>query len=154
QRVEFAVGNGSLPMFIASLLFMLAYAVGIARYKLMLVDFSREMLYFVVTVAATGIYSLTIALGSMVGIYQNVRSSYQAFVVASILMVAVMLLSWLRNRFQQVVDLHFFREKYQLDKALHSMNQSIGHLVEPEILAERMLATCRDVLLVDRAVLY
>lgn len=154
HRVDFAVGWGSVPMFIASLLFMAAYAVGIVRFKLMLVDRSREMLYFVVTIGATAVYSLTIALGSLIGIYQDIRSSYQALVVAIVLMVAVVLLSWLRERFQQVIDLKFFREKYQLDKALHSMNPTIGNLAEPEVLAGRMLASCRDVLLVDRAALY
>jgi transcriptional regulator with GAF, ATPase, and Fis domain len=157
HRVEFAIGHGSLPMFTASLLFMLAYAVGIVRYKLMLIEqiFSREMLYFVVSLAVTGIYSLLIALGSLVGIYQNLRSSQQAaLIVAAALMGVVILLGWLRDHLQRLVDRRFFREKYQLDKALQRMNQAVGHLVEPAVLAERLLASCRDVLLADRAALY
>jgi transcriptional regulator with GAF, ATPase, and Fis domain len=157
HRVEFAIGHGSVPMFTASLLFMLAYAVGIVRYKLMLVEqvFSREMLYFVVSLVVTGIYSLLIALGSLVGIYQNLRSSRQAsLVVAATLMGVVILLGWLRDHLQRLVDRRFFREKYQLDKALQRMNQAVGNLVEPVILAERLLASCRDVLLVDQAAIY
>jgi len=38
EKEKFALGAASFPMFLASLLFMLAYAVGIARFKLMLVD--------------------------------------------------------------------------------------------------------------------
>src|SRR5262249_8685468 len=49
QKEKFALGAASFPMFIASLLFMFAYAVGIARFKLMLVDeiLSRGMVYYI-----------------------------------------------------------------------------------------------------------
>jgi len=156
MRVEFAMGQGTIPMFIASLLFMLAYAVGILRYKLMLSDqiFSREVLYFVASFGATAVYSLTIALCSLISIHQNMRTSRDALVVAATLMVGVILLAWLRDRFQRIIDRRFFREKYQLDKALQRMNQTVGQLAEPEMLARRMLGSCRDVLIVDRAALY
>ncbi|HVW03146.1 MAG TPA: sigma 54-interacting transcriptional regulator, partial [Planctomycetaceae bacterium] len=156
QRVEFAMGEGSVPMFIASLLFMLAYAVGILRFKLMLVDqlFSREVYYFFAGVGATGLYSLSIALLSLFGIYQNLQSSRSALVIAATLMGAVILLGWVRDWFQQIIDRRFFREKYQLDKALQRLNQTVGNLAEPSVLAERFLGSCRDVLLVDQAALY
>ena len=72
-------------------------------------SFSREMLYFAVSIAATGFYSLMIASASLIGVYQDARSSYQKFILAGILMVAVILLSWLKNRFQQIIDLRYFR---------------------------------------------
>ena len=156
DRVAFAVGQGTLPMFFASLLFMMAYAVGIARHKLMLVEqfFSRETLYFVVSAVANGVYSTLIAAATLIAIFQHIRSSRQALVVAALLMVAVILLGWLRDRAQRLIDRRFYREKYQLDKALQQMNQMAGQLMEPSAVAERMLASCRDVLLVGHAALY
>ncbi len=156
DRVAFAVGQGTLPMFFASLLFMMAYAVGIARHKLMLVEqfFSRETLYFVVSAIANGVYSTLIATSTLIAIFQHIRSSRQALVVAALLMVAVILLGWLRDRAQRLIDRRFYREKYQLDKALQQMNQMAGQLMEPSAVAERMLASCRDVLLVGHAALY
>lgn len=156
DRVAFAIGHGTLPMFFASLLFMMAYAVGIARHKLMLVEqfFSRETLYFVVSALANGAYSALIAVSTLIAIFQHIRDSRQALVVAALLMVAVILLGWLRDRVQRLIDRRFYREKYQLDKALQQMNQMAGQLMEPSAVAERMLASCRDVLLVGHAALY
>ena len=156
DRVAFAIGRGSLPMFFASLLFMMAYAIGIARYKLMLVDqfFSRETVYFVASAIATVVYSGLIALATLTAIFQRIRSFRQALVISALLMVAVILVGWLRGRAQRLIDRRFFREKYQLDKALKQMNQMAGQLLEPPAVAERMLASCRDVLLVGRAAFY
>ena len=52
---------------IASLLFMLAYAVGIVRYKLMLVDqiVSRGMLFYVASYGATCAFAVLIAVSSL-----------------------------------------------------------------------------------------
>jgi transcriptional regulator with GAF, ATPase, and Fis domain len=156
DRVAFAIGSGALPMFFASLLFMMAYAIGIARYKLMLVDpfFSRETVYFVASAGATVVYSGLTALATLTAIFQQIRSFRQALVISALLMVAVILLGWLRGRAQRLIDRRFFREKYQLDKALMQMNQMAGPLLEPPAVAERMLASCQDVLLVGRAAFY
>lgn len=156
DRVAFAVGKGTLPMFFASLLFMMAYAVGIARHKLMLVEqfFSRETLYFVLSALSTGTYSALIAGATLVAILQHIRSSNQALVVAALLMVAVTLFGWVRDRAQRLIDRRFYREKYQLDKALQQMNQMAGELLEPSAVAERMLGSCREVLMVGHAALY
>jgi transcriptional regulator with GAF, ATPase, and Fis domain len=156
DRVAFAIGKGSLPMFSASLLFMMAYAIGIARYKLMLVDqfFNRETTYFVASAVATVVYSALGALATLTAMLQYRSSRWQAIVVSALLMVALFLLNWLRGRVQRLIDRRFFREKYQLDKALKQMNQMAGQLLEPPAVAERMLASCRDVLLVGRAALY
>src|SRR6185369_13105551 len=112
--VEFALGEASLPMFVASLLFMLAYAVGIMRYKLMLIDqiLSRGMAYYVVSFLATALFSLAIAASSLVGMYQNMKISQQAISVVTTVLVAVVLLGWFRDRLQQLIDRRFFREKY------------------------------------------
>lgn len=156
QKEKFALGASSLPMFIASLLFMLAYAVGIARFKLMLVEeiLSRGMVYYILSLAVTIGFCLAIASGSLATMYQHVQAARHAPVVVALVVVAVLLLNWSRDRLQRLIDRKFFREKFQLDKALQRMNQAAGSLVDPAALAQRMLASCRDLLGVDRAALY
>jgi transcriptional regulator with GAF, ATPase, and Fis domain len=66
----------------------------------------------------------------------------------------VLLLNWSRDRLQELIDRRFFREKFQLDKALQRMNQSAGGLADPEVLGRRMLSSCRELLAVEQAALY
>jgi transcriptional regulator with GAF, ATPase, and Fis domain len=157
DRVGFALGRGRLPMFLASLSFLLAYAIGILRYKLMLTDVivSKGMLYYVVSCSLTVVFSMAVALSSVVPQLLNISlSPLQLVSVLAILLPSVILLLWVRDRFQQMIDRRFFREKYQLDKALERMNRAVDHLADPSALAGMMLGSCRDVLRVDRAALY
>lgn len=157
DRTAFALGAAQIPMFLASLSFLLAYAVGIVRYRLMLLDqiVSKGVLYYVVSVGATLAFSVTIALAVLSPRFLNISlSSQQALNVTAVLMLFVILLIWLRDRFQQLIDRRFFREKYQLDKALERMNRAVGQFAAPESLADMMLSSCRDVLRVERAALY
>ena len=158
HKVEFALGHASLPMFTASLLFMLAYTVGIVRFKLMLVDqiLSRGMLYYVVSFLVTLGYSAAIAASSLLSLFQTAQISQRAVSVMAIVIVTVLLMGWFRDRLQQMIDRRFFREKYQLDKALLRVNQGAGAgpQLAPELIAERMLVSCRDVLGITRAALY
>ena len=157
DRVEFALGSARVPMFLASLCFMLAYAVGIVRYKLMLIDqiVSKGMLYYAVSFGLAIAFSIIVAMSGVLQQLLNVSPSpLQLSAVFAVLMLSVMLLLWLRDQFQQMIDRRFFREKYQLDKALERMNRAVGHLVDPTALADMMLTSCRDVLQVERAALY
>ncbi|HTI51805.1 MAG TPA: sigma 54-interacting transcriptional regulator [Planctomycetaceae bacterium] len=156
QKERFALGSASFPMFTASLLFMLAYAVGIVRYKLMLIDeiLSRGMVYYILSVSITAFFSLAIALSSLAGMYRNAQLAQQMPVVIGLVVVAVLLLNWSRDRLQELIDRRFFREKFQLDKALQRMNQSAGGLADPEVLGRRMLSSCLELLGVEQAALY
>ncbi|MFO1021879.1 MAG: sigma-54 dependent transcriptional regulator [Planctomycetales bacterium] len=156
DRTAFVKGDATVPMFVASLLFMLAYAIGMLRYKLMLVDqlFSRESLYLLIRAGITVLFSLTIAVGSLVATWKNTNASQNWVIVTFTLMLGVILIVWLYDRLQQTIDRWFFREKYQLDKSLQRMQQTLGDLMEPALVAERMLGSCREVLLVDDAALY
>lgn len=157
DRQAFALGAGRMPMFFASLSFMLAYSVGILRYRLMVVDqiAGKGVRYYVVSCCLTLVFSLMVALGSLSPQLLNVSlSQRQALTVVVVLMLGVTLLLWTRDVFQQMIDRQFFREKYQLDKALQRMNRAVGQLVDPEALAEMMLGSCCDVLDVNRASLY
>ncbi len=157
HREDFVLGGGRLPMFFASLLFMCAYAVGIVRYKLMLIDqiVNRGMSYYVLSYGATGAVALSIACGTMtLAVRKSHGLEQPPWIIAGILMLAVVLLIWLRDSWQKFVDRRFFREKYRLDKALQRMNQAVGRLADVDFLSERMLASCRDVLQSELTALY
>lgn len=156
-RDEFVLGGGRLPMFLASLLFMVAYAVGIVRYKLMLIDqiVARGAMYYVLSFGATAGVAFLVACGTLTLTVRKPHTLNQPWwVIAGILMLAVILLIWLRDSWQKFVDRRFFREKYRLDKTLQRMNQAIGRLTEVDFLSERMLTSCRDVLQCEMAAIY
>lgn len=158
DRVQFALGGGRVPMFLASLVFMFAYAIGIVRFKLTLVNqfVSRGMWYYLLSYGATTLVAAVIASGAMAIARQSqmMRWDAQALLVAGVLMTGVVLVLWLRDGWQRAIDRRFFREKYRLDKALRRMNRAEGQLTDTQSLAERMLTSCRDVLQTDRAALY
>ncbi len=157
QRVEFATGRGRIPMLIASLAFMLAYAVAIVRYKLISAyEFlTRSTLYYVVSGLLTvGLaFGLTGSVVAATGL-PTTLTPLQGRVLVGILVLAAVLLIWLRDRVQGLADRHFFSEKYRLDEAFQRMNPAAAPEVDPEALGERLLQTCRDVLRVERSCLY
>ncbi len=158
NRTAFALGGGRVPMFLASLVFMLAYAVGIVRFKLMLVDqiISRGMWYYTLSYGSTALVAAGIAAGALALSHQShlLPTNMQAVLVGLVLMTGVAMVLWLRDGWQRAIDRRFFREKYRLDKALRRMNRASGQLTDTQFLADRMLNSCRDVLQADRAALY
>lgn len=157
DRVGFAFGRIRLPMFFASLVFMLAYVNGMVRHKLMLVDeiVSKGKLYYGVTAGVMAVFALLVSLGgAAVHMLSETLSGVQLFVCFMVLMMGILLLLWFRDRLQQVIDRRFFSEKYQLDKALQRMNRAAGRLADPESLAQMMLVTCRDALQTESAAIY
>jgi len=157
DRTRFAFGGVRFPMYLASLSFMLAYAVGIVRYKLMLVDQvdNRGVIYYLATVGLTLAFGLAVVSSSLIGQIPGVPlHPQQTLAVVGILILIVILLLWLRDFFQKLIDRKFFREKYRLDRALQRMHQAMHHLVDVDALGELMLASCRDALGIDRAAFF
>lgn len=155
--VGFALGSGRVPMFLAAASFMAAFSVAIVRHQLMRVDqaISRNMLYYTVSLGLTGVISLMIALSILVPQWFNLSlSTQQALTVAAVLTLSVILLLWLRDVFQQMIDRQFFHDRYRLDKALKQIQQSVAKLSDPKSIAQLFLSACRDVLGVDRGALY
>lgn len=156
RQNEFALGAASVPMFLASLLFMLAYAVGILRFKLMLVDqvFSRGMLFYLLSFVVTSVYALAVSASGLLWILPTVKHLPEVLTAVATVLVTVVLMGWVRDRFQHSLDRRFFREKYQLDKALRRVQQVTGEAGGPNALAERMLMACRDAMGVEGAAVY
>lgn len=157
RREAFALGAARAPIFLAGLCFTVTYAYGIIRYRLLLVDqiVTKGVMYYLASSGLTVAFALTIAMGPLARQYLNiVPLTQQSALISIVLMLAVIILLWLRDVFQGVIDRRFYREKYQLGKALERMNRAVGHLADPEAVAELMLSSCRDVLGVDRAALY
>ena len=161
DRVEFALGRARISMFLASLAFMLAYAVAILRYKLMLIDqiISKGMRYYVASLGLSVAFAGLISLSGLTANFWNSGEPdfpglRQAIALGAVLAVGVIMLLWGRDRLQQLIDLRFYREKYQLDKALQRMNRAVEHVVDRETLARRMIGSCRDVLRGERIGVY
>ncbi|MCA9076675.1 MAG: sigma 54-interacting transcriptional regulator [Planctomycetaceae bacterium] len=155
--VRLALGEVQAPMFLSSFPFMVAYAVGMVRYRLMLIDevISRGMFYYVVSAALTVVYSLVIAGGSVLALRQEMSLVNQNSIAVTIaLMLTIVALGWLKGRIQRVVDQEFFREKYQLNSALQGINRAVAGLVDRRSLAGQVLQSCCDVLGVKRAACY
>ncbi|MCH9653812.1 MAG: sigma 54-interacting transcriptional regulator [Planctomycetes bacterium] len=157
DRAQFALGGAGIPMFLASVSFMAAFVVGIIRYRLMLIEqiISRGMLFYVVSAGISIVYATVISLGSLLGTQLNrAPSSTQAVSVFLVMLLAISLLLWSRDRIQRLIDRRFFRQKYQLDKALKRMNRAVGRLGDQRSIADRMLTSCREVLQVMSAAIY
>lgn len=157
DRVGFAFGKARIPMFLASMVFMLAYANGMMRHKLMLVDeiVGKGKLYYGVTAGVMTLFAILIALsGAAVHLFSESLSGVQLFIGFAVLLLAILVLMAVRDQVQQVIDRRFFSEKYQLDKALQRMNRAAGRLADPTSLAQMMLGTCRDALQTQSAAIY
>jgi len=156
DRVAFSFGGSQVPMLITSLLFMLAYVVGIVRHRLFLIDQSlnRGVLYYVISFGATLLFSMAVAFGSVATLHREIDLFGHPILIYIVLSLAVMLLVWLRDRLQRGVDREFFREKYRLDKSIRGLNQAVTGLLDRRQMADRMLASCQEVLHCDRAAIY
>ena len=156
DRVAFSYGGARLPMCLASLSFTLAYTVGIARYKLMLMDqvVNRGMLYYVLSFGLTLAFALLIAMAGVAAWHAGSSTYGYAVLVIVLFMFGIIVLAWFRDRGQRAIDRWFFREKYPIDKALQRMNRAVSSLLERGDVADNMLYSCCEVLRVEQAALY
>ncbi len=156
RPAQFALGASQAPMFLASLSFMLAYAVGIARFKLLLIDqvLSRGMWYLFLSVGLGVIFSAIVGVGSVVIHSQNATLFGQTVPMVVVLMLVIYVLMWFKDRMQRSIDREFFSEKYQLDRALLRMNKAVTNLWERDAVAGNLLGSCCEVLRVEQAALY
>jgi transcriptional regulator with GAF, ATPase, and Fis domain len=156
DRAQFVFG--SLPramVYVTSLLFTLSYAISITRSKLMQVGriVNRGILYVGISFAATALFCLMVGLTTaLVGtFYFRWENAVAAGLTA---MLVVVLLGSIRDRFQRALDRRFYRERYQLDKAMRRLGQAVDQLVEPAQLARQLLESAVDAVGATRGAVY
>ncbi len=146
------------PMFIVSLLYTVAYAMSITRYRLMQAEriLNRGLVYLVVSVTAGLLYSGGLVVGTLlIGDQLMVKSKSMGTVVACLTAIMVLILSSVaRQRFQTAIDRRFHREKYKFDQAMKKMSVAVDRLVDPSTLARRLLDAAGEVLRVEWGSIY
>ncbi len=154
---DFATGAGRWPLFLASLSFMAAYSVTIVRHKLMFVSqsVSRDVLYYVASNLLTAVISLTIGASILLPQWLRISISVQqALIIAMVGSVCVLLLLWLRDLVQHLIDQRFFRENSRLDTVVSQINAAKGRLGDTQSVSEMVLQFCHDGLGIERGLLY
>jgi transcriptional regulator with GAF, ATPase, and Fis domain len=156
DKEAFALGSATVPMFVASLLFMVAYAVGILRHKLTLLDevVDRGMTYYLVSAALSTISSLGKLGSCLLGLWQYQHFPSQAPMLLALVIAALGILTFAKDRLQQVIDRSFNRSRFPLDQAMVPLVHGAAALGNPETMAQRLLGACRDLLGVERAAIY
>jgi transcriptional regulator with GAF, ATPase, and Fis domain len=151
--------SAAWPMVGVSLLYTIAYAFSITRYKLMQVEeiINRSVVYFAFSVTAGLTYSaVLLASGWLIGhrLLSTNPTSWGAMVAALSVIVVLILSEVARGRFQRVIDRQFFREKYKFDQAMQKMRVAVGSLVDRITLGKRLLEGAVEVLRVEWGALY
>ncbi len=152
-------GNAAWPMFGVSLVYTLAYAFSITRYKLMQVEeiVNRGAVYFALSLTAGLIYSgLLLVTGKLIGDQLfSAHATSRGAVIAAVSVILVLFISEMgRDRFQRVIDRQFFREKYKFDRAMQKMRLAVGSLIDRVTLGRRLLEAAAEVLRLEWGALY
>jgi transcriptional regulator with GAF, ATPase, and Fis domain len=153
---RFADGAATWPMFLASACVSVAFAVSISRYRLMEIDkiISSSMAYFLISCLAGLTYYGVLFLGSLL-FYQiaspDLASALTASTTALVLLLA---LDMARSRFKKALDRRFSRNKSQLDRTLQQMGQAVAQLVDPPVLAQKLLQSTTELLGIRSGAIY
>ena len=146
------------PMYVVSLLYTLAYAFSITRYKLMRAEeiLNRGFFYVTVSVLAGMLYSGVLVVGALI-IGEQLKENQTSLgtVVACLTVLVLLILSGaVRRPLQAAIDRRFHREKYKFDQAMRKMSQAVGSLVDRATLGRRLLDAASDVLRAEWGALY
>ncbi|GIX04548.1 MAG: hypothetical protein KatS3mg114_0417 [Planctomycetaceae bacterium] len=157
DRSSFVLGGGRIPMFLASLMFMLAYTGSILRHKLLPEEDLplRSWGFHVMRCALAGLLMIAIvwyAFGA--GRRSLLLTSFQQGILGVCLVVGSTALLVGRDSLQRWLTRRWFHERYRLDKALHRINRAVGQFSDPQFLSQRTLVTCRDGVQAEWAALY
>jgi transcriptional regulator with GAF, ATPase, and Fis domain len=157
QPAAFGAGAATWPMFAASVCLTAAFAVSITRYRLMELDkiLSSSVSYFLISFLAGLVYYAVVFLGTL--IFSQViagPSLSEALTVSTTALLLMLALDLARSRFKKALDRRFSRDKSQLDRTLQRMGQAIQQLVDPPVLAQRLLQAATELLSVSRGSVY
>lgn len=149
------MGKIRWPMFLAGFAFIPAYALGIVRDRLIIVEqtLGRGVRYYLINAVSLLAFSVAVVAASLIAIKQETVFG-DPIVLAIMMTLTVIVLGWLRDRLQRTIDRKFFRDKYPLDRAMQRMNRAVARLGDRKLLGDQMLASCCDVLGVERAAIY
>ena len=151
--------SAAWPMFGVSLLFTLAFALSITRYKLMQAEefVNRGMVYVAISVTAGFLYAAVLVLCGVLFRDQLLTGhlTSRGAAVAGVTVVLVLIGSELtRGRFQKAIDRRFDREKSKFDQAMRKMRLAVGSLVDRETLGRRLLEAAAEVLRLEWGAIY
>jgi formate hydrogenlyase transcriptional activator len=157
SRVDFALGGARWPMFAASLLFMLAYTVGLLRYKLIHADdlIRRGPLYYSLIWGSSLVTAMVVvAAGVGGGTWVETQPGSQPLLLATVLVVVVLLVLMGRDVLQKRLQRRFLRDRHRLDRAMRRMDSAVGQLADVQSLSQQMLSSCRELLQAQWAAWY
>jgi transcriptional regulator with GAF, ATPase, and Fis domain len=158
RQDDFGGGAATPPMFLASVCFTAAFAISITRYRLMQLDqiIGSGVTYFVISsVFGLVYYALVFTIMWAVGNDQvNLGPVGQALGISGTALVLLIVFDVIRGRLKKVLDHHFRREKFQIDRTLRRMSQAIERLVDPPTLARRLLHTSAELLGANKGAIY
>ena len=158
EPARLGMASAAWPMYGVSLLYTIAYALSISRYKLMQVKeiYNRSKIYVLVSILAGLLFS-AILVGTTLLIGDRLLTDHtsRGAVVAGF-MVLMALIFWeaIRGRFQRAIDRRFSREKYKFDEAMQRMNLAVGQLVDRATLGHRLLEAAADTLRLEWGAIY
>ena len=157
EPAKFVEGAVTWPMFLASLIVTIAFAIGMTRYRLLQLEkiVNSSVGYFLVSFLAGLMYYGVVFIGTL--FYSRFVSSPTlpaAITVSTTALIFVFVLDAARNRIQRALDRRFSRSKSQLDQTLQQMSQAVSQLVDPPVLAKQLLATVSDTLGAPRGAIY
>ncbi|WP_435009768.1 sigma 54-interacting transcriptional regulator [Tundrisphaera lichenicola] len=158
EPYRLGLSSAAWPMYVVSLLYTVAYALSITRYRLMQVEeiYNRSKIYVVVSLAAGLLYS-GVLVGTTLLIGERLltpHTSRGAVVMGGVVIVLLVLSGAIRERFQRVIDRRFYREKYKFDEAMQKMNLAVGRLVDRTTLGQRLLEAAAEILRVEWGAIY
>ena len=158
EPARLGLSSAAWPMYVVSLLYTVAYALSITRYKLMQVEelYNRSKVYVLVSLAAGLLYSaVLVGTTLLIGDQLLANHTSRGGVVAGFVALAILILTGaIRERFQRVIDRRFSREKYKFDEAMQRMNLAVGRLVDRGTLGRRLLAAAADTLRLEWGAIY
>ncbi len=155
----FGRDSAAWPMFGVSLLYTVAYALSITRYKLMRAEefINRGVVYFALSVSAGLLYSAVLLVGGMAFREQflTTNQTSRGAMVAGLTVILILIVSELaRGGFQKAIDRRFYKEKYKFDQAMRKMRLAVGSLVDRETLGRRLLEAAAEVLRLEWGAIY
>jgi transcriptional regulator with GAF, ATPase, and Fis domain len=158
ETEQFSLGGAATPMFVASLCFTLAYGLSISRYGLLDVDkvLNWGIVSIGVSIAAGIGYSIlvfvgTLLIGSHFGPYSPLRQAVWVSLTALLLLFVLELLRW---RLRKMMDRRLHRDRYQLEKTLRRVSDTVEQGVDPPTLCRRLTHAVAELLNVEHAAVF